>query len=269
MDVFANHTDATGRNASCVGSCVANTTITKSALSQEAHQIFSPWVTQVVRLDAGSTFIELEWTVGPVPVGDGKGKEIISRIATDIASGDHFFTDSNGFETMLRTRNHRQTYSINLTEPITANYYPVNTAISIRDASAQLTVVPDRTQGGASLASGEIEMLLHRRLLAGDYPCTPDDASGALNCGGVSALNETQSAVYDTDGLVVSDSGAVSLCVAHTVWRCTARTQCRARAARAGCDTGAAAGGSRAGRAAMPQHREHCWPRICPRTWLW
>ena len=135
-------------------------------------------------------------------------EEIISRIATDIASGDHFFTDSNGFETMLRTRNHRQTYSINLTEPITANYYPVNTAISIRDASAQLTVTPDRTQGGASLASGEIELLLHRRLLAGDYPCTPDDASGALNCGGVSALNETQSAVYDTDGLVVERLGS-------------------------------------------------------------
>lgn len=35
---------------------------------QEVRQWFSPWVSQVVRLYADSRALELEWTVGPVPI---------------------------------------------------------------------------------------------------------------------------------------------------------------------------------------------------------
>ena len=98
-----------------------------------------------------------------------------------------YHTDSNGLEMMPRVRNHRSTYTINLTEPITANYYPINTALSIKDAVNQLTITPDRACGGASLASGEAEFLVHRRLVGSDYP-------------GFEPLNETQSARYTNDG---------------------------------------------------------------------
>ena len=35
---------------------------------QEVRQWFAPWVSQVVRLYADSRALELEWTVGPLPI---------------------------------------------------------------------------------------------------------------------------------------------------------------------------------------------------------
>ncbi len=38
---------------------------------QEVVQVFSEWVSQVVRLYDDQPFAEIEWVVGPVPIGDG------------------------------------------------------------------------------------------------------------------------------------------------------------------------------------------------------
>lgn len=35
---------------------------------QEVRQWFAPWASQVVRLYADSRALELEWTVGPLPI---------------------------------------------------------------------------------------------------------------------------------------------------------------------------------------------------------
>jgi hypothetical protein len=35
---------------------------------QEVHQKFSDWATQVIRLYKGQADVEIEWTVGPVPI---------------------------------------------------------------------------------------------------------------------------------------------------------------------------------------------------------
>ena len=49
------------------------------------------------------------------------------------------------------------------------NYYPVNAAAYIKDEErAQLSVVVDRSQGAASLESGELEIMVHRRTLRDD-----------------------------------------------------------------------------------------------------
>mmetsp|Transcript_4107 Transcript_4107/g.13171 ORF Transcript_4107/g.13171 Transcript_4107/m.13171 type:complete len:271 (+) Transcript_4107:255-1067(+) len=54
-------------------------------------------------------------------------------------------------------------------EPMAGNYSPVTTAISIRDQRAQMTVLTDRAQAGSgSVHDGEIELLVHRRLLKDD-----------------------------------------------------------------------------------------------------
>jgi len=47
----------------------------------------------------------------------------------------------------------------------TANYYPVVSAIAIRDTEAktQMTIMNDRTQGGSSLKEGRIELMQNRR----------------------------------------------------------------------------------------------------------
>jgi len=71
-------------------------------------------------------------------------------------------------------------YKYNM-QNITANYYPVNSAISIKDITSgiQFTVSNDRSQGGSSLKEGRLELMQNRRI-----PC--DDNKGVNEF-----LNET------------------------------------------------------------------------------
>ena len=110
------------------------------------------------------------------------GREIVSRFSTSLASADVLLTDSNGREMLARRRGHRPTYNLSTKEPVASNYFPVGTTAAIRDAAAatQLTLLVDRAQGGASLAPGQIELMVHRRLIK-------DDGRGAAE-----ALNETE-----------------------------------------------------------------------------
>ncbi|XP_062965767.1 lysosomal alpha-mannosidase isoform X2 [Cynocephalus volans] len=146
----------------------AQTRLVKTALVQEVHQNFSAWCSQVVRLYPGQRHLELEWTVGPIPVGDGWGKEVISRFDTQLETKGHFYTDSNGREILKRRRDYRPTWNLNQTEPVAGNYYPVNSRIYITDGNMQLTVLTDRSQGGSSLRDGSLELMVHRRLLRDD-----------------------------------------------------------------------------------------------------
>ncbi|XP_006161046.1 lysosomal alpha-mannosidase [Tupaia chinensis] len=142
--------------------------LVKTALVQEVHQNFSAWCSQVVRLYPGQRHLELEWTVGPIPVGDGWGKEVISRFDTPLETRGLFYTDSNGREILQRRRDYRPTWTLNQTEPVAGNYYPVNSRIYITDENVQLTVLTDRSQGGSSLRDGSLELMVHRRLLRDD-----------------------------------------------------------------------------------------------------
>ena len=47
-----------------------------------------------------------------------------------------------------------------MTEPVAGNYYPVNSRIFVKDAASQLTVLTDRSEGGTSLASGQVELMV-------------------------------------------------------------------------------------------------------------
>ena len=68
--------------------------------------VASGWVTQVLRIWAGQPWADLEWTVGPVPLGDGQGKEVMSRFSAPlVASGTTFYTDSNGRDMYRRVLN--------------------------------------------------------------------------------------------------------------------------------------------------------------------
>nr|XP_051693807.1 lysosomal alpha-mannosidase isoform X3 [Oryctolagus cuniculus] len=140
----------------------------KTPLVQEVHQNFSAWCSQVVRLYRGQRHLELEWTVGPIPLHDSLGKEVISRFDTPLDTKGYFYTDSNGREILKRRRNYRHTWNLNQTEPVAGNYYPVNTRIYITDRKKQLTVLTDRCQGGSSLQDGSLELMVHRRLLLDD-----------------------------------------------------------------------------------------------------
>eukprot|EP00092_Neocalanus_flemingeri_P035232 GFUD01038336.1.p1 GENE.GFUD01038336.1~~GFUD01038336.1.p1 ORF type:complete len:974 (+),score=218.88 GFUD01038336.1:74-2995(+) len=179
-------------------------TVIKGNLVQEVHQQFNDWTSQVIRLYRGHKHLELEWIIGPLPSSQHEtpGLEVISRYRTDIDSGDLFKTDSNGRFMIQRQRNHRPTWDLNLTEPVSANYYPVVSRMSIEDSNSvskqkkQVWIMTDRAEGGTSLQSGEMELMLHRRLFN-------DDGFGVGE-----ALNET---AYGK-GLVVRGKHKLLLC---------------------------------------------------------
>jgi lysosomal alpha-mannosidase len=141
----------------------------------ELHQVFNDWISQTIRLYTKSRHVEFEWQIGPIDVEkDNIGKEIITKFETNLKSNSRFYTDSNGREILQRVRDFRPTWHLNQSEPIAGNYYPINTRIFIRDEvenqkeQRQLTIVNDRTQGGSSVADGQIEIMLHRRILNDD-----------------------------------------------------------------------------------------------------
>ena len=69
---------------------------------QEVRQDFGPWVAQSTRLAQGSRHLEITYTVGPVPVADGVGREVISRFTTSLQNAGLCYTDSNGREMQPR-----------------------------------------------------------------------------------------------------------------------------------------------------------------------
>ncbi len=145
-----------------------NFKVTEGDLVTEVYAEFGDWIKQTTRVMKDKNFVEVEWTVGPVPIDDGVGKEVVTRFNTDIKNGKDFFTDSNGREFLKRTVDHRPTWDLEVFQPIAGNYYPVNAAIFIEDDDTFLTVLNDRTQGGASLSEGSIEMMVQRRIVADD-----------------------------------------------------------------------------------------------------
>ena len=89
---------------------------------QQVWQQVSDWVVQKITLYQGQPAIEFEWTVGPVPVDDGQGKEVIIRFNSSIDSDATWYTDSNGREFQKRVRNFRPTWKWVPTQPIAGNY---------------------------------------------------------------------------------------------------------------------------------------------------
>ncbi|KNC22793.1 hypothetical protein FF38_04132 [Lucilia cuprina] len=148
-------------------------------LVKEVHQRFNDWVSQVIRLYERKNVVEFEWLVGPIPIKDNIGKEIITRFTSNITSKGVFYTDSNGREMLKRVRNQREYFKPDLTEKVSSNYYPVTSRIALQNEKVRLALLNDRAQGGSSLKDGVLELMLHRRLLH-------DDAFGVGE-----ALNET------------------------------------------------------------------------------
>ncbi len=112
--------------------------------------------------------LDYEWTVGPIPSGDSRTKNVVVRIAADdLDSGKEFWTDSNGRDMLQRTRMTAAQVPGGQ-EGIAANYYPIVASIAIRDNEKELSLLTDRAQSAASLSSGEMEVMVHRRTLVDD-----------------------------------------------------------------------------------------------------
>jgi alpha-mannosidase len=124
-------------------------------------------------------------------VDDGNGKELSTEVVTNMATNKTFYTDSSGRDFIKRIRDYRSEWKIEVHQPIAGNYYPVNLGIYVEDGSRELSILVDRSVGGASIKDGQIELMLHRRLLH-------DDGRGVAE-----ALNETTCFDNQCEGLVI------------------------------------------------------------------
>jgi len=111
---------------------------------------------------------------------------VVKFRSLNITNDGVFYTDSNGLEMQRRDINtHEKGIGFtkeNITsfddidriitipeeDNVAKNYYPVTSAIAIRDNFTQMTIMNDRTQGGTSLSNGTIELMQNRRILADD-----------------------------------------------------------------------------------------------------
>eukprot|EP00977_Amphora_coffeiformis_P018464 scaffold6506_cov171-Amphora_coffeaeformis.AAC.12 len=141
----------------------------QTSVGVEVHVIFEePWVRQIYRV-TDQPFVEIEYTVGPVPIELGRGKEVVTRFVTPIASEGVFYTDSNGREFQKRFRDYRPSWNLEVNEPIAGNYYPVNAAIFMEDKNVSFSILTDRTRGGSSIMDGSLEVMVQRRTVADDH----------------------------------------------------------------------------------------------------
>ncbi|KAI5651043.1 hypothetical protein M9H77_37048 [Catharanthus roseus] len=143
-------------------------TVVRGPVLDEVHQQLNSWLHQVTRIYKGKEHAEVEFTIGPIPVEDAVGKEVTVQIGTILKSNKTFYTDSNGRDFIKRIRDFRDDWDLQVYQPIAGNYYPVNLGIYLEDENLELSVLVDRAVGGSSLVDGQIELMLHRRLLHDD-----------------------------------------------------------------------------------------------------
>lgn len=159
-----------------------------SVLTQ-IHIIGNKTQTSIRIYGAASPAIEIETFIDSIEMEGTVGKEVVMTVSSSkIANNRTFYTDSNGMEMQKRVLNYRPTWDLNVTEPISGNYYPITSSIYITDgnSSKSMALFTDRAVGGSSLAEGTIELMLHRRI-------GMDDHRGVAE-----ALNETD---WDGKGL--------------------------------------------------------------------
>uniref|UniRef100_A0A7N6AMP9 Alpha-mannosidase n=1 Tax=Anabas testudineus TaxID=64144 RepID=A0A7N6AMP9_ANATE len=95
-----------------------------------------------------------------VDIRDQTNKELAMRLVTDIQSGDAFYTDLNGFQ--IQPRRHY------LKLPLQANFYPMSSQAYIQDSHHRLTLHTAQALGVSSLESGQLEVIMDRRLMQDD-----------------------------------------------------------------------------------------------------
>ncbi|XP_069023709.1 alpha-mannosidase 2 [Embiotoca jacksoni] len=87
-------------------------------------------------------------------------RELVMRLVSDVANGDRFYSDLNGFQMQQR----RTLAKL----PLQANFYPMTSAAFLQDATSRLSLLVAQSQAVASLRPGELEVVLDRRLQQDD-----------------------------------------------------------------------------------------------------
>uniref|UniRef100_A0A9J8CMM3 Alpha-mannosidase n=1 Tax=Cyprinus carpio carpio TaxID=630221 RepID=A0A9J8CMM3_CYPCA len=141
--------------------------------------IYSPSQPPVVRVTKGPLFSEVTTTFthithtlrlyniqgvegqsveicNTVDIRGETNHEIAMRITSDLNSKDRFFTDLNGYQVQPRKTLAKL--------PLQANFYPMTSMVYLQDSSARLSLLTAQSLGAASLKSGQLEVIMDRRL---------------------------------------------------------------------------------------------------------
>ncbi|CAL8327680.1 unnamed protein product [Lota lota] len=98
--------------------------------------------------------LEQRYSLGPLELNT----EVVLRTATALRTGRTLFTDDNGYQMMKRT--HRDFPN----NTVARNFYPMVRAAYIQDDRSRVVLLSERAHGVSSQASGQLEVMLHRRL---------------------------------------------------------------------------------------------------------
>uniref|UniRef100_A0A671Q5C5 Alpha-mannosidase n=1 Tax=Sinocyclocheilus anshuiensis TaxID=1608454 RepID=A0A671Q5C5_9TELE len=148
-------------------------------LPDKEATIYSPSQPPVVRVTKGPLFSEVTTTFmhithtlrlyniqgvegqsveicNTVDIRGETNREIAMRITSDLNSKDRFFTDLNGYQLQPRKTMAKL--------PLQANFYPMTSMVYLQDSSARLSLLTAQSLGAASLKSGQLEVIMDRRL---------------------------------------------------------------------------------------------------------
>ncbi|XP_035469730.2 epididymis-specific alpha-mannosidase [Scophthalmus maximus] len=98
--------------------------------------------------------LEQTYSLGPLHLNT----EVVLRTATALKNNRTLYTDDNGYQMMKRP------YRKFTNNTVARNYFPMVRTAYIEDEHSRLALVSDRAHGASSQASGQLEVMLHRRL---------------------------------------------------------------------------------------------------------
>ncbi|KAM9742472.1 epididymis-specific alpha-mannosidase-like [Dama dama] len=102
--------------------------------------------------------IEQEYRVGPLELS----REAILRTSTNLNTGRVLYSDNNGYQ--MQRRPYRK-YKNNTNA---RNYYPMVQSAFIQDRRSRLVLLSKQAHGVSSQGNGQVEVMLHRRLVNND-----------------------------------------------------------------------------------------------------
>lgn len=120
--------------------------------------------------------IKFDVDLSPLPFTDNESRDVVVnwKMFDKFDPKGEFWTDSNELEMQHRKIDEKEWYKVvSPLEKIPKNYYPVDSAIAMRDQSGsnvQVTVMNDRPQGGSADLTDKatIELMQQRRLMSKD-----------------------------------------------------------------------------------------------------
>ena len=136
-----------------------------------------------VQISKQSDFVKFEVGLNEIPIGGDKiGKDVLVDwyFMDGFDSQGKLWVDSNGLQMIPKELFHRKEYSYTSNNTIPSNYYPITSAIAVRDhnqtnlksgVQKQIVILNDRSQGGSAGLRGNknIEFMQQRRHRKPDY----------------------------------------------------------------------------------------------------